>query len=887
MKPLFTVFLLAFSLFIKAQNVYIPDSVFKHLLLRHDTNNDGELQIAEAEAITDLDLYAQPYRTPGQDHTGTEYWLNITDFTGLRSLTNLRRLSTDHYSPINIGLRTLDVSGMPSLRYLNCYGHNLQQINLSGCTGLDSLYILGDSAGFTPYNSTLRSLDLSGCPNLTVLSLSHFWELNTLNIAACTNLKKLALYGLWHTTVNTVGLHQLESVECTEGGFVNLDVSNCTTLKTVNLSPDTLIGVNVNGCINLESLSLEEYRSSSVDSIDLSSCVNLKSFYLNSVNLRYLNIKNGSSLNSSAIYAPNLAKVCADDFEVIPILNSIVAFGNTTVFVSPYCSFTLGGAYNTLKGKISLDENNNGCSNTNRTLEGVPVLVSNSANQRVVVNSGNTGNFSLFLNKGSFRVSPYTPFAYYNLNPLYSTAVFDTLNSLVSENNFCLRPNGTFNDLEISFLPSWQRARPGFKAGYTLTYKNRGTTVLSGDVQLNFDNNKMNFTSASENVSSQSNGQLVWNYNNLQPFESKTINVTFTLLPPPVNNNDDTLIYLAAITPSVNDATTFDNSFILPQRITGSFDPNDKQCFEGSKLDISKIGDYLHYQIRFQNEGTDTAFNVVIVDTLSDKLDWNTFEFMKASHPVEVKLTDNKAEFIFENIHLPYKAINEPASNGWVAFKIKPKPSVVIGDSLNNNAAIYFDFNLPVITNTATTVVTTSSTPLPVKMEYFSINKKENSNQLNWKASCTYGNAIFVIERGNDGIHFTGIGNIKADALRCQLPFNFIDNKPGEGKNYYRLKITDADGKSFYSKVLVTGNSKAGLEIKAVANNIVYLSSNKQQTIQIKVIAADGKEILNERKTIAAGSNNMSLQVKDTAKGIYTLIVYTEEGETITKRFIQ
>ena len=178
-----------------------------------------------------------------------------------------------------------------------------------------------------------------------------------------------------------------------------------------------------------------------------------------------------------------------------------------------------------------------------------------------------------------------------------------------------------------------------------------------------------------------------------------------------------------------------------------------------------------------------------------------------------------------------------------MAFKIKPKPSVVIGDSLNNSAAIYFDFNLPVITNTATTIVSSSSTPVPVKLEYFSVNKKENTNQLNWKASCTYGNAAFVIERSNDGIHFKAIGNISATALRCQLPFNFIDNNPVAGKNYYRIKITDADGKSFYSKTLVVGNNKTGIKITAVANNTVYLHSNKQQIITMKVIAADGKEI--------------------------------------------
>jgi hypothetical protein len=131
------------------------------------------------------------------------------------------------------------------------------------------------------------------------------------------------------------------------------------------------------------------------------------------------------------------------------------------------------------------------------------------------------------------------------------------------------------------------------------------------------------------------------------------------------------------------------------------------------------------------------------------------------------------------------------------------------------------------------------------------------------------------------------IGNINATAVRCQLPFSFMDNNPVAGKNYYRLKITDADGKSFYSKTLVTGNTKAGLEITAIANNTVYLSSNKQQTVTMKVIAADGTVVANQQQTLRTGNSNIALPLISSAEGIYTLVVYINNGEIITKRFIK
>jgi hypothetical protein len=220
--------------------------------------------------------------------------------------------------------------------------------------------------------------------------------------------------------------------------------------------------------------------------------------------------------------------------------------------------------------------------------------------------------------------------------------------------------------------------------------------------------------------------------------------------------------------------------------------------------------------------------------------------------------------------------------------------SLVIGTSLHVMNICADDFETDTLrqyfTNLNQNPTITSACspfPLPVKLQYFSVNKKDNSNQLNWKASCTYGNANFVIERSNDGIRFSSIGNINATAVRCQLPFTFMDNNPVAGKNYYRLKITDADGISFYSKVLAIRNSKAGLKITAVVNNMVYLSSNKQQVITMKVIAADGTVVANQQQTLRTGNSTITLPMISSAAGMYTLIVYINNGEIITKRFVK
>lgn len=136
---------------------------------------------------------------------------------------------------------------------------------------------------------------------------------------------------------------------------------------------------------------------------------------------------------------------------------------------------------------------------------------------------------------------------------------------------------------------------------------------------------------------------------------------------------------------------------------TGSYDPNDKQGFPvgyGPEHFIEPNTD-IEYLIRFQNTGTDTAITVVIRDTLSPFLDPTSIEVGGGSHSFRYELYGTGIlKFTFDEIMLPDSNINEPASHGFVKFRIKQRENVPLGTTIYNSAAIYFDFNEPIITNT-------------------------------------------------------------------------------------------------------------------------------------------------------------------------------------------
>ena len=95
-----------------------------------------------------------------------------------------------------------------------------------------------------------------------------------------------------------------------------------------------------------------------------------------------------------------------------------------------------------------------------------------------------------------------------------------------------------------------------------------------------------------------------------------TLNLNAPTEIPPVNINDE-LVFTSTINPISGDETASDNVFNLNQIVVGSYDPNDKTCLEGTTISPTKIGDYLHYLIRFQNSGTAPATNIVVKDMIA------------------------------------------------------------------------------------------------------------------------------------------------------------------------------------------------------------------------------------------------------------------------------
>ncbi len=185
---------------------------------------------------------------------------------------------------------------------------------------------------------------------------------------------------------------------------------------------------------------------------------------------------------------------------------------------------------------------------------------------------------------------------------------------------------------------------------------------------------------------------------------------------------------------------------------------------------------------------------------------------------------------------------------------------------------------------------------IPISIEYFNGIKTGNTHKLFFKVNCFSNPRLtLTLERSSNSRNFTSIYSVVADAVRCQQPFDNIDYNPLPGTNYYRLKMTDADGNSTYSNIIGLINNKTGFEVLGISPNpvqnngnlILNISSAQKTNMQIIITDINGKQVQAISETLSAGSNRLILNVNNFPAGTYQLTCTTAEGIKETTRFIK
>jgi hypothetical protein len=391
---------------------------------------------------------------------------------------------------------------------------------------------------------------------------------------------------------------------------------------------------------------------------------------------------------------------------------SSLAAGNYSVVVSDPngCSATgsvtisANGCKSLIKGRVFNDANNNCVQDVGES--GIPNVWVGTTNTYAWSNSDSNGDYTIYSDSIHNQLNVSLPFnftsACQSLTPIVNiNAPGDT--SL--NNNFAFGlPVGT----DLAIHPGWNPARPGFQKEYWIFAYNEGYSAANGVVTFQYDSNLV-FNSASQFPAIDTvHHVLTWTLNNIQPgyccqpSTSQQLHIYFTV-PSSLALGTD-LVSHFEIDPISGDYNPSNNTLDAREPVTGSHDPNSKTVIPagvGLEGAIEPKDSVLFYTINFQNSGTDTAFTVIVKDTLSSNLDPFTVIPGAASHPYVFSITDKgEMSWRFDRILLPDSTVNSIASMGSFNYTVKLKKSLPFGSKIRNKAYVYFDFNTPIITNT-------------------------------------------------------------------------------------------------------------------------------------------------------------------------------------------
>ena len=381
-------------------------------------------------------------------------------------------------------------------------------------------------------------------------------------------------------------------------------------------------------------------------------------------------------------------------------------------------SFTIVNAPVYMNGIVFFDADSNGVKAPGEPgLPGGKVLLTPDSTYAV---SDNNGNYSFGTAPGTHTITWLPQLNAYQLSLGASPSYTATVATTTSGYDFGVKNHNPMYADSISLGACWSGcAHPNY---FYLTYENTGFVNYDGYVYMVLDPNNMFLaTGAGTPPDSVIGDTLFWNFTNLAPFQPVTIHPYINTPTGGVTINYSVTMVSLDVAGNIAYFSTDSNSHV----VSCSMDPNEKYVKPEGILPqhYTVKTDDLLYTIVFQNTGTDTAYTVVIRDTIDANLDLSTLQVYASSDVVntEISLLTRVVKFTFNNILLVDSNHNEPESHGFVRYTIRPNQGVTDNTIVYNNAAIYFDFNLPVITNTTyNTLVTT----LPVGLTEYSVPHK-------------------------------------------------------------------------------------------------------------------------------------------------------------------
>lgn len=415
------------------------------------------------------------------------------------------------------------------------------------------------------------------------------------------------------------------------------------------------------------------------------------------------------------------------------------------------CANTPGIKFSYLTGKVFNDVNGDGQKDPGENPIANKII--NITPGNYYVSSDGNGDYTFFFVDSTLSYTLSTSAITYrnNTTPLSQSVL--PLTQPCSGNNFGFQIIPNIHEVAVH-CPAWG-VKPAQAEPMPISYQNNGTATESDTITFIMDS-LYSFISANPAPLSVNGQTITWVYPPLAPGSSASISLM--LMPDSSGILGNYMNSTLSIGP-MNDTVPANNILNLHQLITLAWDPNEKIAMPSGRI---QAGTEIEYTIHFQNTGNAAADNVVVKDTLDSNLDLMSFDLTGTSHPVNFNMNGNGiATFTFYNIQLPDSGSDYEGSNGFITYRVKTKQGLLPLTAINNRAAIIFDWNPEILTNTTgDTIDFVQGIHQPALPDYF-IKAAPNP---------TRGQVVFRFSENN-----TAIGELSIYTSQGQLVFSETD----------------------------------------------------------------------------------------------------------------
>ena len=598
----------------------------------------------------------------------------------LQSLSLTRLPLLVNLPPLPLTTTSLNLDNCATLSTISTLG-SANTLNLDSLPALTTLPAIPASAILIEiHNASLLALDLLGTPmqldlfNLPLAALPDLSDIHgTVKLARLPDLLVLPAMADMISVLRLQELNVAQLPDWTNGTVDELQLSDLPNVATIQAFPQGFGSTMIIAVIGMPMLTtLPAWPI--VDRISVVDCPNVHCLPALPLGLTVL-----ITLGSGFTCVPNLPQGLWAFDPVLPICTVLdtCPILETAVTGRVFHDLNLNGTYDAGEPPIP-----------NTTVSVAPISA--------IEGTDSLGRFALAPPPGNYTISASFSNPYITaIVPGSHTANLLTYADQDSLNDFAVQLQSGVQDLTLLRLEG--ALVPGTNTSYGLVCTNTGTIPSGGTLTVTFD------------------PALAWVQGSPTPSSVIANVATWTIPTLPINGSfavqlllyTDSLLTLgtpmpfsAVLDPVATDVTPANNVVNDVDTVVTSYDPNCKVVYPATLTSAElAMGEELTYTIHFQNTGTYQASRVILTDTLSTDLQWNTMRYLGSSHACTWQIANGVLYVVYDPIYLPDSASDELGSHGFVQFAMQPVSSLLNGSTVTNIANIYFDYNEPVITN--------------------------------------------------------------------------------------------------------------------------------------------------------------------------------------------